>query len=165
MSEPTLQLTAVKLEVPEDVNVILAQSHFVKTVEDVHEALVGVSPGLRFGIGFCEASGALLVRRSGNDDELVAAAARGALAIGAGHSVLVLLRGGFPVSVLNQLKLVPEICHVYCATANPLEVIVIESSQGRGIVGVIDGESPRGIEGPADVADRHRLLRDIGYKL
>jgi uncharacterized protein len=160
-----MELSSVRLEVPDDANLILAQSHFIKTVEDVHEALVGSSPTLRFGIGFCEASGPRLVRRSGNDDELVAAAVRGAEALGAGHSLLVLLREGFPVNVLNQLKAVPEICHVYCATANPVEVIVAATPQGRGILGVVDGEPPLGVETPADVDERRRLLRTIGYKL
>ena len=160
-----METVAVRLEVPDDVNLILAQSHFIKTVEDVHEALIGSSPTLRFGIAFCEASGARLVRRSGNDDELIAAAVRAAEAIGAGHSLLVLLRDGFPLNVLNQLKLVPEICHVYCATANPVEVIIAGTAQGRGILGVIDGEPPLGVENEADIAERRRLLRAIGYKL
>ena len=160
-----MELVSVRLEVPDDVNLILAQAHFIKTVDDVHEALIGSSPTLRFGIGFCEASGARLVRHSGNDDELIAAAVRGAETIGAGHSLLVLLRDGFPLNVLNQLKLVPEICHVYCATANPVEVIIAVTSQGRGILGVVDGEPPLGVEAEADIAERRRLLRTIGYKL
>ena len=160
-----MELVSVRLEVPDDVNLILAQSHFIKTVEDVHEALIGSSPTLRFGIAFCEASGARLVRHSGNDDELIAAAVRGAEAIGAGHALLVLLREGFPLNVLNQLKLVPEICHVYCATANPTEVIIAVTAQGRGILGVVDGEPPLGVEAEADIAERRRLLRTIGYKL
>ena len=162
---PAVELVSVRLEVPDDVNLILAQSHFIKTVEDVHEALIGSSPTLRFGIAFCEASGARLVRHSGNDDELIAAAVRGAEAIAAGHSLLVLLRDGFPLNVLNQLKLVPEICHVYCATANPVEVIIAVTAQGRGILGVVDGEPPLGVEAEADIAERRRLLRAIGYKL
>ena len=160
-----MEIVSVRLEVPDDVNLILAQSHFIKTVEDVHEALIGSSPTLRFGIAFCEASGARLVRHSGNDDELIAAAVRGAEAIGAGHALLVLLREGFPLNVLNQLKLVPEICHVYCATANPTEVIIAVTAQGRGILGVVDGEPPLGVEAEADIAERRRLLRTIGYKL
>ena len=160
-----VELSSVKLEVPDGVNLILAQSHFIKTVEDVHEALVGSSPVLRFGIGFCEASGPRLVRRSGNDEELVAAAVRGVEAIGAGHALLVLLRDGFPLNVLNQLKAVPEVCHVFCATANPVEVIVAVTAQGRGILGVVDGEPPLGVEADADVDERRRLLRAIGYKL
>jgi adenosine/AMP kinase len=160
-----VELSSVPLEVPDDVNVILAQSHFIKTVEDVHEALAGSSPVLRFGIGFCEASGPRLVRRSGNDEELITAAVRCAETIGAGHSLVILLREGFPVNVLNQLKAVPEICHVYCATANPVEVIVAETPLGRGILGVVDGSPPVGVETPADVDERRRLLRAIGYKL
>jgi adenosine/AMP kinase len=160
-----VELSSVRLEVPDGTNLILAQSHFIKTVEDVHEALAGSSPVLRFGLGFCEASGPRLIRRSGNDEGLIDAAVRGAGAIGAGHALLVLLRDGFPVNVLNQLKAVPEICHVYCATANPVEVIVAVTAQGRGILGVVDGQPPLGVESDGDVDERRRLLRAIGYKL
>lgn len=160
-----MELLTVPVEKPDDLNVVLAQSHFIKTVEDVHEVLAGSSPHLRFGIAFCEASGPRLVRRSGNDDELVELATRNALAIGAGHSFIAFLREGFPVNVLNQIKQVPEVCQIYCATANPVEVIVAESALGRGIAGVIDGASPLGTETAADVDDRRQLLRDIGYKL
>ena len=160
-----IELHAVPIEKPEDMNVILGQSHFIKTVEDVHEALAGAVPQLRFGIAFCEASGPRLVRRSGNEPELVELAGPAALAIGAGHSFIVFLREGFPVNVLNQIKLVPEVCRIYCATANPLTVLVAETENGRGIVGVIDGGSPLGIENEADVAARKVLLRQIGYKL
>lgn len=153
------------IDKPDDLNVIIGQSHFVKTVEDLHEALAGNSPHLRFGIAFCEASGPCLVRRSGNDDELVALAVRNALAIGAGHSFVVFLRDGFPVNVLNALKAVPEVCSIFCATANPLQVLVAESDGGRGIVGVVDGQPPAGVESDADEADRKALLRHIGYKL
>ena len=149
---------------PDDVNLILAQSHFIKTVEDLYEALIGSSPALRFGIGFCEASGPRLVRRAGNDDDLVASAVTRA----ARSAPATLRRAparGLPVNVLNQLKLVPEICHVYCATANPVEVIIAVTLQGRGILGVVDGEPPLGVEAEADVAERRRLLRTIGYKL
>jgi adenosine/AMP kinase len=155
----------VTIEKPPELNVILGQSHFIKTVEGLHEAFVGTSPSLRFGIAFCEASGARLVRRTGNDDELVDLATRNALAIGAGHSFIVFLREGFPVNVLNQVKQVPEVCRIYCATANAVEVIVAETALGRGIAGVIDGEPPAGVETAGDVADRKRLLREIGYKL
>ena len=155
----------VAIEKPPELNVILGQSHFIKTVEDLHEAIVGTSAALRFGIAFCEASGARLVRRSGNDDELVDLATRNALAIGAGHSFVAFLREGFPVNVLNQVKQVPEVCRIYCATANAVEVIVAETALGRGIAGVIDGEPPLGVETAEDVADRMRLLREIGYKL
>lgn len=160
-----IDLHLVPVEKPEDLNVVLGQSHFIKTVEDLHEALAGTVPGLKFGIAFCESSGLRLVRRSGNDAELVDLATRNALAIGAGHSFIVFMREGFPVNVLNQLKAVPEVCRIYCATANPLQVIVAETESGRGIVGVVDGEPPLGVETEADVADRKRLLRDLGYKL
>jgi adenosine/AMP kinase len=159
------QLHIVRIEKPDDVNLILGQAHFIKTVEDVHEALVGVSTALRFGLAFCESSGPRLVRRSGNDDALVELATRNALAIGAGHSFIVFMREGFPVNVLNQVKQVPEVCRIYCATANPLEVLVAETPQGRGIAGVIDGEPPLGVETDADVDERRQLLRRIGYKL
>ena len=160
-----LQTEVVSVENPEELNLILGQSHFVKTVEDLHEALVGAVPGLRFGIAFCEASGPRLVRCSGNDPELVELAARNALLIGAGHSFIVFMRDGFPVNVLNQVKMVPEVCRVYCATANPVQVIVGGTHVGRGILGVIDGGSPLGVETAEDVAARHDLLRQIGYKL
>jgi adenosine/AMP kinase len=155
----------VTIEKPPELNLILGQSHFIKTVEDLHEAFVGTSASLRFGIAFCEASGARLVRRTGNDDELVDLATRNALAIGAGHSFVAFLREGFPVNVLNQVKQVPEVCRIYCATANAVEVIVAETALGRGIAGVVDGEPPVGVETAEDVADRMRLLRAIGYKL
>jgi uncharacterized protein len=160
-----IELHIVTVQKPEELNLILGQSHFIKTIEDLHEALVGAVPGLRFGIAFCESSGPRLVRRSGNDPELVELAIRNALAIGAGHSFIVFLREGFPVNVLNQVKLVPEVCRVYCATANPVQVIVGETSAGRGILGVVDGGSPLGVETEADVAARKQLLRQIGYKL
>jgi uncharacterized protein len=155
----------VAIDKPDEVNVIVGQSHFIKTVEDMHEVLVGVSPYLKFGIGFCEASGARLVRRSGNDTDLTDLAARNALAIGAGHAFVVLLRDGFPVNVLNPLKAVPELCTIFCATANPVQILVAVTNLGRGVAGVIDGEPPVGIEREADVANRHALLRTIGYKL
>jgi adenosine/AMP kinase len=160
-----MELRSVQVEKPEDVNLILGQAHFIKTVEDVYEALAGSSPHLRFGLAFCESSGPRLVRRAGNDGELVELAVQNASAIGAGHAFVVFLREGFPVNVLNQLKQVPEVCHVICATANPVEVIVAETERGRGILGVIDGESPLGVETEEDVAARHDLLRKIGYKL
>ena len=155
----------VPIEKPQDLNVIIGQAHFVKTVEDLHETLVGSSPHLRFGVAFCEASGKCLVRRSGNDDELVELAVRNALAVAAGHVFVILLREGYPVNVLNQLKGVPEVCAIYCATANPVEVIVAETSAGRGVLGVVDGSPPVGVETDGDVADRKALLRAIGYKL
>jgi adenosine/AMP kinase len=160
-----MEFLTVEIEKPEDVNVILGQSHFIKTIEDVYEALVGTSPHLRFGIAFCEASGPCLVRRAGNDEALVELAVRNASAIGAGHSFVVFLREGFPVNVLNQLKQVPEVCHIFCATANPVEVLVFETERGRGIAGVVDGASPLGVESDEDAVARHELLRKIGYKL
>ena len=160
-----MELIAVPLDKPEGMNVIVGQAHFIKTVEDLHEALAGASPHLRFGVAFCEASGPCLVRRSGNDPELADLAARNAEAVGAGHAFLVFLEDGYPVNVLNAVKQVPEVCGIYCATANPVEVLVAETALGRGIVGVVDGLPPSGIETDADVADRKQLLRTIGYKL
>jgi uncharacterized protein len=160
-----VELSLVPVEIPGGLNVIVGQSHFIKTVEDLHEALVGSSPALRFGIAFCEASGKRLVRTSGNDEELVALATRNAEAIGAGHVFVVFLKDGFPVNVLRQISAVPEVCSVFCATANPIEVVVAESALGRGVMGVIDGEVPLGVEGADDVAERKALLRAIGYKL
>jgi len=161
----SVTLEVVPVDKPADMNVIIGQAHFIKTVEDLHEALAGVSPQLRFGLAFCEASSARLVRRSGNDGGLTGLAAANALAIGAGHAFVILLREGFPVNVLNPVKAVPEVCAIFCATANPVDVLVAVTEHGRGIVGVIDGSPPVGIERDADVADRHRLLRAIGYKL
>jgi len=160
-----MEFLTVKIDKPEDANVILGQSHFIKTIDDVYEALVGSSPHLRFGIAFCEASGPCLVRRAGNDEDLIALAVKNATAIGAGHSFVVFLREGFPVNVLNQLKQVSEVCHIFCATANPVEVIVVQTELGRGIAGVVDGASPLGVETEEDVVARHDLLRRIGYKL
>ncbi len=160
-----LDVHLVPVEKPPELNLILGQSHFIKTVEDLHEALAGAVPQLRFGIAFCESSGPRLVRRSGNDGELVELATRNALAIGAGHSFIAFLREGFPVNVLNQVKLVPEVCRIYCATANPVQVSVGETDAGRGILGVVDGGSPLGVESDADVEARRELLRAIGYKL
>ena len=160
-----MDIQAVRIEKPEDMNFILGQSYFIKTVEDLYEVLFASSPHLRFGIAFCESSGPRLVRRAGNDDELVELATRNALAIGAGHSFIVFLREGYPVNVLNQIKQVPEVCRIFCATANPAEVLVAETEQGRGILGVVDGGSPLGVETEDDVAARKHLLRAIGYKL
>ncbi|WP_088511733.1 adenosine-specific kinase [Burkholderia ubonensis] len=160
-----LQLHTVTIHKPETMNFILGQTHFIKSVEDIHEALVGTVPGIRFGLAFCEASGKRLVRRSGTDAELVELASRNATAIGAGHAFIVLLGDGFyPVNVLNAIKAVPEVCRIYCATANPTEVIVAETAQGRGIVGVVDGFAPLGVENDDDVRWRKELLRTIGYK-
>jgi uncharacterized protein len=160
-----VEISAVRIDKPDDVNVIVGQSHFIKTVEDLHEALAQSSAQLRFGIAFCESSGPRLVRRSGNDPELVEMATRSASAVGAGHHFQVMLRGGFPVSVLNAIKMVPEVCSIYCATANPVEVLVASTPGGRGIVGVVDGGAPLGVESDADVSDRKQLLRRFGYKL
>ena len=160
-----MELHVVPLDKPDGLNVVLGQAHFIKTVDDLHETLAGASPHLRFGIAFCESSGPRLVRRSGNDDELVALAVRTAEAIGAGHSFVVLLREGFPVNVLNQLKLVPEVCRIFCATANPVEVVVAGTELGRAILGVVDGGAPLGVETDADVDERRALLRTLGYKL
>jgi len=161
-----MQLLTVRIDKPEMTNFILGQTHFIKTVEDAHEALVGAVPGIRFGLAFCEASGACLVRCSGTDAGLVELAKKNALALGAGHSFIVFLGDGFfPVNVLNALKLVPEVCRIFCATANPTEVVIAQTDQGRGILGVVDGASPKGVETEADVAWRKNLLRQIGYKL
>jgi uncharacterized protein len=161
-----MQLSAVKVVKPEATNFILGQSHFIKSVEDIHEAMVGTVPGIKFGLAFCEASGKRLVRHSGTDESLVEMACRNATQVGAGHSFFVFLGDGFfPVNVLNTIKAVPEVCRIFCATANPVEVLIAETDQGRGIVGVIDGFSPVGIESAEDVQWRKDLLRTIGYKL
>jgi hypothetical protein len=159
-----MDLKLVEIEKPDDLNLVLGQAHFIKTIDDLHEALAGSSPHLHFGIAFCESSGPRLIRRSGNDEELVELAVRNLRAIGAGHAFLVFLRDGFPVNVLNQLKHVPEVCRIYCATANPLQVVVAETEQGRGVLGVVDGGSPLGVETDDDVAARRELLRSLGYK-
>jgi adenosine/AMP kinase len=159
-----VDITTVRFDKPDDLNVVVGQSHFIKTVEDLHEACVHV-PGMKFGIAFNEASGPCLVRRGGNDAALVDVAVRGAEAIGAGHVFVVAIRDAFPISVLNAIKAVPEVCRIYCATANPLEVVVGESEQGRGVLGVIDGSSPKGVETDDDEAERKQMLRRFGYKL
>ena len=155
----------VQVENPEGLNLILGQSHFIKTVEDLYETLVQSSPSIRFGLAFNEASGLRLVRHAGNDEELVDLATRNIRAIAAGHAFIVFLKEGFPINVLNAIKMVPEVCRIYAATANPLQVIVASSEQGRGILGVIDGERPLGVEGPDEVAERQQLLRRFGYKV
>ena len=160
-----MQLVAVPIDKPDDVNVILGQAHFIKTVEDLHEALAGASPQLMFGVAFCESSGPRLVRRSGNDPALVGLAVAAAQAIGAGHSFAVFLRDGFPVNVLNALKAIPEVATIFCATANPVSVVVAETETGRGVLGVVDGGTPLGIEDETDVTERKALLRRFGYKL
>ncbi|OFV81710.1 MAG: hypothetical protein A2Y78_02885 [Acidobacteria bacterium RBG_13_68_16] len=160
-----MNLLTVKVEKPEATNFILGQSHFIKTVEDIHEAIVAATSQMRFGLAFCESSGPALVRRSGNDAALVELATRNALAVGAGHSFFVFMENGFPVNILNAIKAVPEVCRIFCATANPVEVVVAESGEGRAILGVVDGCSPKGVEGEQDVLARLRFLREIGYKL
>ena len=160
-----MQISTVKIEKPEAVNFILGQTHFVKSVEDLHEALVSAVPGIKFGLAFCEASGKCLVRWSGTDAAMIALAQKHARAIGAGHSFIIFLGEGFyPLNVLNAVKSVPEVCRIFCATANPTEVIVAETEQGRGILGVVDGASPKGIEDDEGIAWRKGFLRQIGYK-
>jgi hypothetical protein len=161
-----VELTVVSIQKSEETNVILGQSHFIKTVEDVHETLVAAVPGIKFGLAFCEASGPALVRCSGTDDSLIDLARENAMAIAAGHSFLLIIgEGAYPVNVLNQVKMVPEVCRIFCATANPVQVLVAETDQGRGILGVVDGVSPKGAESEADEAQRKEFLRMIGYKL
>ena len=161
-----MELKVVQIDKPEALNLILGQSHFIKTVEDLHEALVCSVPGIQFGLAFCESSGPALVRASGTDDGLVELAKQNALALGAGHSFIIFLGEGFyPINVLNVVKMAPEVCHIFCATANPVQVIIAETEQGRGILGVVDGIHTQGIETPEDVAHRKEFLRMIGYKL
>ena len=160
-----MEIQTVKIEKPEAINFILGQSHFIKTVEDIHEALVGAVPGIKFGLAFCEASGKCLIRWSGTDEAMTELAKQNAQAIGAGHSFILFLGDGFfPVNVLNTIKAIPEVARVFCATANPTEVLVAQTEQGRGILGVVDGSSPNGVEGPEDQAWRKSFLRQIGYK-
>lgn len=165
MSEIPFQLKLVQIENPDELNLILGQSHFIKTVEDIHEAIVTGIPAAQFGLAFCESSGPALVRSTGTAADLQALAERNALALGAGHSFILFLRDAYPVNILNTLKMVPEVATIYCATANPLQVILAESEQGRGILGVIDGIHTQGIEDADGVAWRKGFLRKIGYKL
>jgi uncharacterized protein len=161
-----MKFVSVKIEKPDELNFIAGQAHFIKTVEDLHETLVGAVPGIRFGVAFCEASGKCLIRESGTDAALVELARRNARLVGAGHSFFIFLGPGFyPINVLNAVKAVPEVCRIFCATANPTEFIVAETDQGRAILGVVDGASPQGVEAEEDVAWRTQLLRKIGYKL
>jgi len=161
-----MQIVTVRIEKPDATNFVLGQTHFIKSVEDIHEALMSAVPGIKFGLAFCEASGKCLVRWSGTDGSMVELARKNAGAIGAGHSFILFLgEGFFPLNVLNTLKMVPEVCRIFCATANPTEVIVAETDQGRGILGVVDGSSPKGVEGEDDIAWRKGFLRQIGYKL
>ena len=160
-----MELKSVSIEIPEDGNIIIGQSHFIKTVEDLYEIIVGISSQVKFGIAFCEASGECLIRVAGNDSTLKEQAAVNAKKLGAGHSFIILLQDAYPINFLNAIKQCSEVCNIYCATANPVEVIVAESHQGRGIMGVIDGYSPKDIENEPDIQARHSLLRQIGYKL
>ncbi len=160
-----MEIKIVKIEKPEAINFILGQSHFIKTVEDMHEALVSAVPGIKFGLAFCEASGDCLVRWSGTDEAMLDLAKKNALALGAGHSFILFLGEGFyPINVLNTLKMLPEVARVFCATANPTEVLVAETGQGRGILGVVDGFSPKGVEDETGITWRKNFLRMIGYK-
>ncbi|MBI5817827.1 MAG: adenosine-specific kinase [Verrucomicrobia bacterium] len=160
-----MELKTVPIEKPADLNFILGQAHFIKTIEDLHEAIVQTAPQMKFGVGFCESSGPALVRWTGNDDELVDLARKNALALGCGHCFIIFLKGGFPINILNTVKAVPEVCQVFCATANPVEVIVAETATGRGILGVVDGMRSLGVETETDIAARKQLLRRFGYKL
>ena len=159
-----METVIVEIDKPSDTNVILGQTHFIKSVEDIYEALVNAVPGIKFGLAFCEASGDCLVRVEGTDDSLKALAARNALNIGAGHSFVIILKNAYPLNVLNSVKNVPEVCRIFAATANPLQVIVAETDMGRGILGVVDGKSPAGVEGEAKALERKEFLRKIGYK-
>ncbi len=160
-----MEFKLVPIDKPEEVNVILGQTHFIKTVEDLHEALVQSVPGLKFGLAFCEASGPRLIRYSGTDDEMIDLARKACAGVGAGHFFAVFLSEAFPVNVLNAVKMVPEVCTIFCATANPVRVIVVEADEGRGIAGVIDGQPPLGEESEEQQLERHQFLRSIGYKL
>jgi adenosine/AMP kinase len=160
-----MDIRLVPIVKPEEMNFILGQAHFIKTVEDLHEAIVTTAPHMKFGLAFCESSGLALVRHSGNDETLVEIAKTNAFAIGAGHAFIIFMSGGFPVNILNAIKAVPEVCHIYCATANPAEVVVGETDGGRAILGVVDGVRPKGIEGPDGIEWRKGFLRKIGYKL
>ena len=160
-----MEFITVKIDPPKDCNVIFGMAHFIKTAEDLYEALVNSVPNIKFGLGFCESSGPCLVRHEGNDEELRSLAAKKAFEIGCGHSFLIYLKNGYPLNVIDKIKKVPEVCTVYAATANPLEVIIAETAQGRGIIGVVDGLKIKGIETDADIKERRQFLRKIGYKL
>lgn len=159
-----MEIGSVRVEFPENTNVIIGQSHFIKTVEDIYEAVVGTVPQAKFGIAFCEASGPCLIRVDGNDEALKKAASDNAAKIGAGHTFVVVVRDAYPINLLDRIKAVQEVCCIFCATANLLDVVVADNGRGRGIIGVIDGERPKGIEGPEDVEDRKAMLRKFGYK-
>jgi len=159
-----MEILTVKVKKPEDVNIIIGQAHFIKTVEDLYEILITSSPSLKFGIAFCEASGPCLIRYEGNDEELIKIAIENAKEIGAGHLFFIALRNGFPINILNQIKMCQEVCRILCASANPVEVIVAQLENRRGILGVIDGFSPKGVESDSDIQKRKEFLRKIGYK-
>lgn len=159
-----MEIESVRVEFPEDANIIIGQTHFIKTVEDIYEAVVGTVPQAKFGVAFSEASGPCLIRTEGNDEDLKKAAADNAGRIGAGHTFVLVIRNAYPINILNRLKDVQEVCGIFCATANPLDVVVARSERGGGIIGVIDGESPKGVEGEKDIADRKAMLRKFGYK-
>jgi adenosine/AMP kinase len=160
-----MEIVSIAIDKPADANIILGQSHFIKTVEDLHEAIVTTNPAMKFGVAFCEASGPSLVRFSGNHEPLVALARQNAIKLACGHAFIIIMEGGFPISILNTIKSVPEVCSIYCATANPVQVIIAETAQGRGILGVVDGVMSKGVETETDIASRKALLRKIGYKL
>ncbi len=159
-----MELKIVKIEKPDNINFILGQAHFIKTVEDLYEAIVTTQPHLKFGIAFCESSGPALVRWAGNDEAMIELAKKNALSLSAGHSFIIFMDNGYPINILNAVKMVPEVCRIFCATANPVEVIIAETEQGRGILGVIDGVKTSGIEGEEDIQKRKEFLRKIGYK-
>jgi hypothetical protein len=160
-----MDIKTVGMEIPEGANIIIGQTHFIKTAEDLYEVMVNSVPGIKFGVAFCEASGPCLVRAEGNDEELKAVATKNAFTIAAGHTFVILIKDAFPVNVLNAIKHCPEICSIFCATANPVEVIIAETELGRGVIGVVDGYKPKGIEGENDAKTRKEFLRKIGYKL
>lgn len=160
-----MELKTVRIDKPEDTNFILGQSHFIKTVEDMHEAVVQTAPQMKFGLGFCESSGPALVRCTGNDTKLIELAKKNALQLSAGHTFILFIENGYPVNILNSIKALPEVCNIYCATANPVEVIIAETDQGRGILGIIDGVKSNGTETEDDIKTRKEFLRTIGYKL
>jgi adenosine/AMP kinase len=159
-----MEIASVKIDAPQDTNMILGQTHFIKSTEDLYEVLVTAVPGIKFGLAFCEASGKCLVRNEGNDDELIRAAQNNASSIGCGHSFIIFIRNAYPINILNAIKNVGEVCSIYCATSNPVEVIIARTDQGRGILGIIDGEGPKGIETEDDAEERKSFLRTIGYK-
>lgn len=160
-----METKTVKIEKPAECNVIIGQSHFIKTVEDIHEAMVGAVPGIKFGMAFCESSGECLIRSTGTDEGLKKLAEKNALAVGAGHSFIIIMKDSYPINVLNAIKNIPEVCGIYCATANPVELVIAETETGRGILGVIDGSKPKGTEDDAGIKWRKDLLRKMGYKI